>query len=1746
MKVQTFLRTSSLVKRRLSKIKELVDVFTEDLDSIKVQQLLDYSDEAKLKISDFDKSLKRLVETETNPDFDEDQISEVQDEIQALYISIDTRIKVILPANALQTPVAEPNLANFIHQPEQQAHVAIKLPKIELKHFDGDPMSWVTYINLFDTTIHGNPDLPCVAKFQYLLGTLSGEPLSLIKSLPLTAPNYQVAYDILKNRYDSPRRLITLHLNKILDLPNLNGSTVNSLRQFLNQFNEHTQALKALNYDVCENNHLLLAVILRKLDNNLRKRFESRRDLNQDMPKVSDVINFLNAECSHSEDASLHALATTSFQSKGSAPKIHSTYAQRTSALLTSEPTENARPTKAIQFPCFCCSKLDHKIYTCPLFKDKTPQERHKFVSLNRRCVSCLGKHDLRQCKSKSNCFKCSKPHHTLLHFEASKPIQQPASTESDNSKPQIGNFAGVSTNKKEELSTTVLLATVLVKVTSPVGVTHVFRALLDSCSQCDFMTEKAAQILNVKRFKSLHSIDGISQSQAHTNGSTHATIGTLSGETISTNNEFHILDKITSYQPRARISSIVLQKVAPYVLADPSFHLSGPVDLLLGGNIFPRILTGKSYSLGNNLPHVIGTCFGFVVMGQSPCYYSQDFIRSTTLLSVSDFDLHSSLQKFWTIEEPPSFSKPSKEEILCNAHFSSTHFRDSTGRYHVRLPFKPNHEPLGNSRTQAEKRFLALEKKFRGEPKLEKLYVDFMSEYENLGHMVECDSSLDLSKPHFYLPHHGVLKENSSTNKLRTVFDGSCKTSTQVSLNDTLMCGPKLQINICDILLKYRCHNIVFSCDIRHMYRNISLQVEDQPFQLILWRKGPSETLKTYKLTTVTYGINCSPYLAIKTLHQLAQDEGNSFPKASKILCNQTYVDDVVAGASTIEEAICLQEELVKLLKRGSFELRKWTSNSPKLLGSLPQEHCETPHFIHPEHDPHFSILGIQWCATSDSFSYKFDFSQETSRPTKRKCLSWLSQIYDPCGFLAPITMWAKGFMQLLWTKGLDWDDPLPPQLAENWAKFVSDLNQVVAIKIPRCLGISNSCNISLCGFSDACESGYAAVVYLHCEAPKGITVRQIISKTRVAPLRVISLPRLELCGSHLLSQLIDYCLKTLASHCKINHIRAYTDSSIVQTWIKTPPYRLKTFVANRVAQIQEAVSPQFWYHVKGSENPADCASRGLLTSQLIEHPLWWTGPCWLSSSISDWPVHDFSPVNLENSEELKQSTSTTLVSYRPIEEWDLLRKFSKWTKLQYVMAYILRFVHNSSHANKKTGFLSTKELQDASLKIYSLVQKKSFFSEFNALKENKQSMKLKNLSPFLDSDNVIRVGGRLKNATIPYDAKHCVVLPKTHHVTNLLIDYYHVKNLHSGPQLTQALLSQSVWILSARSAIRSRIYKCIKCFKCKPKNLTPLMGNLPSSRINPSRCFLKTGVDLGGPFNVKSLQLRNLRHYKAYICLFVCFSTKAVHLEIVSELSTESFLAALTRFVSRRGLCTDVYSDCGTNFVGANNQLRKLLKIFWKSKENQDTINNFCIQNSINFHFNPPAAPHQGGLWESGIKSMKHHLQRIIGETILTYEEFHTVTTRVEAVLNSRPLTPMSSDPADLSVLTPAHFIIGSSLSALPEPEHQDSSPDHLRRWQRIQVFSQHLWRRWSREYLYTLQQRMKWNSKTDNLQIGDLVLIHDSRTSSLSWPLGRVLDVSPGSDNIVRVVKVQTQHGVMIRPVVKVFPLPINNNC
>lgn len=435
-------------------------------------------------------------------------------------------------------------------------------------------------------------------------------------------------------------------------------------------------------------------------------------------------------------------------------------------------------------------------------------------------------------------------------------------------------------------------------------------------------------------------------------------------------------------------------------------------------------------------------------------------------------------------------------------------------------------------------------------------------------------------------------------------------------------------------------------------------------------------------------------------------------------------------------------------------------------------------------------------------------------------------------------------------------------------------------------------------------------------------------------------------------------------------------------------------------------------------------------------------------------------------------------------------------------------------------------------------------FVKEIEALSKNEsidRKSSLLNLNPFLE-DGLIKVGGRLNCANIPESQKHPIVLPKEHHITKLIILNEHLKRFHAGTNATLYGVRENYWPMNGRNVTRQIVRKCIRCFRAKPREVKYLMGDLPKDRLSMTKPFLNVGVDFCGPFFVKEHHHRNRTKVKTYVSVFVCFATKAVHLELASDLTTEAFISCLKRFFSRRGLAQSMNSDNATNFVGTNNELKSLMKHLTSTIKSKD-VENYLLKQAVTWRFIPPRAPHFGGLWEAAVKSFKHHFTRIAGNTLLTYEQLHTYVVEIEAILSSRPLIPLSSDPNDLLPLTSAHFLIGSSMTSLPQEDLRQVPAHRLNCWQLAQQMRQHFWTRWSKEYLNELISRSKWQTNTDqsNITCGTLVVVKEDNLPPLKWSLARIIEIHPGRDGIVQTVTLRTSKGNCERALKCLYPLP-----
>ncbi|CAK9822943.1 hypothetical protein ANTRET_LOCUS1374 [Anthophora retusa] len=1606
------------------------------------------------------------------------------------------------------------------------------LPKIEIRPFDGNPIDWYSFHDTFQSLVHNDVNIPAVQKFYLLKNSLRGSVATIIEPLTASEENYKVAWDLLKQRCDRPRQIIQTHIRAILELPEITRESPLNIRALKEAALMHVNALKALKEPVEMWNSILTYIIVRKLDKNTRRAWERTLE-NTQMPKFTELVEFLSKQ-ERGEDSEI---CTNTIGNQNQikfdkpANKVGKSSSHRGQSFIGTQSRNECN---------FCSST--HSIYTCEKFLKLNPRERSNAAKNKRLCVNCLRtNHPTNKCYA-PGCKLCHRKHNTLLHFTESHTQTRVEEGSKGDSNSSI-SIDQVKQGYAVTYDSEVLLGTARVKILDIHNKEHECRVLLDGCSQGHFISHKLAQKLQLYKEKIELPFAGLGQLTTRAEYRVRTIIKSKNNN-FQSEAEFVALPKITGMLPSRRVNRKELLIPNNIKLADPEFDKPAEIDALIGTTLFYKLLNTGQIRLSASSDVILQkTLLGWIVVGEVCKPQNSSRGKSCHLIT----SLENQLTRFWEIEEVPHKKHRSIEEIKCETFYVETTTRDSQGRYIVRLPFNEKKNNIGESYSRALQRLYSLERKLAKDVTLRQQYSDFLREYRELGHMRDITQH-EVKHEGYYILHHSVVKEDNLSTKVRVVFDASAKSSTGVSLNDALMVGPTIQSELIFIIMRFRLHNVVLTADLQKMYRQIEVENSDAKYQRILWREGENETIRTFELNTVTQGTASAPFLASRTLHQLAHDEGNEFPLAASSLKNDFYVDDLLSGAKTIQEASELKQQLIQLLKLGGFELHKWASNKSELLDELKIDDNSNSLCLNAQAR---KLLGIHWDSAEDFITYSINPFTKDRHTTKRTILSQIAQLYDPLGLLGPVITLAKLIMQELWKAKLSWDESLPQELHTKWINFKGELPLLNQFKVTRQVILANAHDIQLHGFCDASELAYGACVYLRStDNYNNCSVQLICAKSRVAPVKTMTVPRLELCAAQLLAKLINTVSESL--NIKYSKIKMWSDSTIVLHWINASPHCLKTFVANRVVDIQSRTNVDNWSHISTEENPADYISRGQTPSEFLQNKHWLYGPRWLVQNERNWKFKQLTKMAIPEQRiktallVTERSVAVPGISVKPKIRDDTFERFSSIDRLIRFVAFCHRAVANRKGNIKISGKYTVEELRNARLQIIRVIQQIHFSREIQNLKEGiplNSKGKLICLNPFLDSDGVIRVGGRLTNAQIAYSRKYPILLPHNDHVTKLLIHNEHIKHWHAGVQATLNAVRYNYWPIDGKNITRHVIYKCVRCSKLNPKLPNYTMGNLPKNRVIQSRPFDNVGLDYCGPFLLKEKKFRNKIKIKSYVAVFVCFTTRAVHLELVTDLTTETCLEAIKRFCARRGKPTNIYSDNATNFIGAKNEILKV-RAFFSSNENNTKLSNYFQTEGINWHFIPPRSPHFGGLWEAAVRSFKHHLYRTVGEAMFTYEQFNTCIVEIESILNSRPLTPLSSDPNDLIALTPAHFLIGDSLPSFPELDLQDVPINRLSIWQRVQQVKQHFWKRWHKEYLNELRTRSKWHQGDGTqVKIGQLVTIKEDNLPPMQWSMGRIVAVHPGEDNIVRVATVKTQTGIYKRCVKKLAPLPID---
>jgi len=1090
-------------------------------------------------------------------------------------------------------------------------------------------------------------------------------------------------------------------------------------------------------------------------------------------------------------------------------------------------------------------------------------------------------------------------------------------------------------------------------------------------------------------------------------------------------------------------------------------------------------------------------------------------------------------------------------------------------GHYQLALPFVKDDVALPNNYSYALKHLLGLLKRIKkAGPELFKQYNDQIQQLINDSHakVIDDPDAVTCSRI-WYLVHFWVV----TSGKFRVVFNGSSKFK-GVSLNDVLLAGPDLIKSLVGILLRFRQYPYAAVADLKKMFYQVKVPPSDQDCLRFLWFKNgdPSQGIVHLQMTVHAFGLTSSMTVANYAKLQCALDNAvNVSDEACSMVKNDFMVDDLLRSHPDEDGLIKLLLEGQSLCETAGFHQTKYLSSSKKVMAALPQDRLSNgAKDVWNNCLPTKPVLGVTWDAEKDTFSVEINVDEDVPH-TRKGILSQIMRVWNPFGHLQPFLLPMKILLQELLQLDLSWDQVVPENLRKVWVCWLNYLHLLKSLTLPRCYEVEHAVEIQLHSFSDASKKGYASCCYLRYCTSTGFKLAFVLGKSRVVGRKDLvdpTIPRLELQSAVVSVRLASQILISL--DLTISSTYYWSDSQTVLKYLNNANGRYKVFEANRVKFICANTRLQDWYYVRSEQNPADIGSRGLMPKDIAKIKPWLHGPSFLLQPDESWKETSClksicgKTTIAENAISVETCAVVGVKALQsPFDRLFDAYKTKSWIDLQVAFAWILRcrrrlhsIVKGTKITNIMHSLITALDMEETVPEICRIVQEECFPGFNNAVAKvgfldavkkypvyicngkTIQMQSLKDLTPFVSPDGLLRVGGRTQKSSFPEEVKHPILLPPRHVVTQLLIEYEHHKSDHfGGYRYVLAKTRLKFWIMNGPTSVKHYLRDCFTCRHIKAQPMEQMMAPLPAARFTvKKRVFTASAVDYLGPLYVKV----NRSNQKRWICLFTCLATRCIHLEKVHSLSTDSFIKAYLRFVYARGFSLrTLYSDNATCFKGADSELKQAI-----ANLDQKKICHTLRAHGITWIFHPPLASHQAGVVERQVRTVRKVFQAKQVTTmdkifktvqakpygVTNDEDLDTLLKEAELIINSRPLTPISESPDDFAALTPLTIMTGILHPDAPVDEfcNNDVLIKSLRATQEL---ADDFWELWCADYFPLLQKSIKWHKVRENLKPGDLVLVKEDGVSARRvYPKALVLEVFKNTDGLVRRASIRTPAG------------------
>lgn len=1629
--------------------------------------------------------------------------------------------------------------------------------------FSGEPHKFHTWLNIIENEI-ANVNLSPIDTIKVLIANTTGEPLKLIEDLFYAGAGdpHRALENIvqnLKRHFGSDMQVASSLVKKVREFPPIKymsqGKQVRELLHLCQLIDSYKNVCNELKmFDLSSG----LREIWSKLPDAIINRWRSRGNSYESLhygscPGLTVFIEFLEEQVNEMCNPNYERLV----------PKSQNLLRDnRVKVLKTEVEPTNIKPNDSIgdqsgykennNYECPVHQSNKHSLSDCQKFKFLCFEDKRQILIENRRCFKCTGKHMIRNCKNEIKCEKCNGNHSVLLHNDKVK-AKQPFNIRRDSnlnsqsdrqSGPENSLCTVVCNNSSiaKNCSKTVLVELTLPSVSEKKLLTY---AILDDQSSTSFVDPSVIHYFDApvtSKDYSLITLQGMStQIRGHV-------VDNLVIKGINCNQSFKLPPLLTNNaipNTKNEVASPKDVEAHPHICHLARYfneiENTAQVTLLLGRNCN---FTLPVECFGNQAPYVYKTNLGYSLIGNActqatgkggiclktqidhehynikpPYFRKLDDQMFKLPLSEHIFDERQDDETLGYSADEQRFIKLMNDRVYINQDNHITlplPFKESD-------PFLPNNQQAVYCRTKN-----TLDRLKNDQSKLQ---ICITAMQKNLdARFVEEIPEADLStRPGkaYWLP---IFPVSHPKKKLRLVFDSSAKFE-GTCFNDYLLKGPDENNRLKGVLLRFRKRPIGFSSDVEAMFNQFHVFPEETDFLRFYWfrNNNPEECIVQYRARVHIFGNKPSPSVANFGLKYAVNLEPEAI-EARKFIHENVYVDDGLCSANTPEEAIAIIKSTRQALGKVDVRMCKIMSNSSEVLDAFPKSEIAKPTTLVEFKDNTFhGALGITWNIENDSFIFVFKIPKKPF--TKRGIVSILNSFFDPLGFISPVIITGRILQRKILSIDRDsndgWDKELPSTHKPEWESWLTDLEDLKQYSIQRSFIPLNAGNIvrrEVHTFADASFQSIAYVSYLRSVSEDNkVYVSLISASSRLAPKCTTSIPRLELCSA--VAAAIATVELTKELDIEPSSVTLYSDSTVTLGYLKNSSKRFSKYVGRRVSSATKCFSPNQWNYVPTDLNPADIATRPITVMELIKSK-WISGPDFLCSSTVPQFTYNVMmslPEAVEEETVLQTSEGVSLGLFGEVSQ-----RINDWTKLKRISLFVLK-------ACKKFSS-NIRDRNNCSFKVSMIRATKMLFRDCQhvhfreLIRELRSGLPINNnttaqLSPFLDADGLVRVGGRLSEGPFSFEEKHPLFVPSAHPIAKTIILHHHLLVKHQGRLITSgALRSSGFFIQNGSSLVKKIINNCFVCRKLRAPTEFQKMSDLPSDRLSQAPPFTHSGIDVCGPFEIKTgvSTRRGSGTDKMWVLVITCLYSRATHCEILPSMDTSTFINAYRRFVALRGPCKRLVSDCGTNFVAARNL---------ESNFSFEGFQKELIRLETEWDLIPPHASHFGGVWERKVGSFKRILSATLSQLKqrrLTHDEFATIVAEATCIMNNTPLCDSPYNPNEPLPLTPA-LLLTQKLEATPPPLGEFTSVDILsygkNRYKRVQHLSNYFWHRWKNEYLDSLNKRKKWCIEGKTLKLRDLVLVKEKNSKRNKWPIGIIEELLKSTDGRIRSVIVST---------------------